>query len=137
MEQIVYISTARAIAPEASVLGEILRVSRRNNQRDGLTGLLVVGGRRFLQVIEGPSVALDAAYHRIRADDRHFALVQLSRAPITGRSFPDWDMAYQPGGSADNFSDLVEIVDRMTDSIADPSLKAQLRSFAQLHARAA
>jgi hypothetical protein len=137
MEQIVYISTARAQAPDAAQLEEVLRVSRRNNHRDGLTGLLVVGGRRFLQVLEGPSKSLDLTYRRIRADQRHFALVELGRKPITRRSFPDWDMAYQEGASADAFDDLVAIVTRITETIEDPSLKAQLRGFAEVHTEAA
>lgn len=137
MEQIVYISTARALQLDSSLIEDILQASRRNNRRDGLTGLLVVGGRRFLQVIEGPTASLDAAYKRIRADGRHFALVQLARGPIAQRSFPDWDMAFEAGGAADGDDDLVQIVDRLTHTISDPSLKAQLRSFAELHVRAA
>lgn len=137
MEQIVYISTARALVPGAAMLKDILSTSRRNNHRDGLTGVLVVGGCRFLQAIEGPRQSLDQAYRRIQVDERHFALVQLSRKPITTRSFPDWDMAFEQGGSADNFDDLAVVVARMTDTLDDPDLKAQLRSFADLHARAA
>ena len=137
MEQIVYISTARALVPDAHLIDDVLRVSRRNNHRDGLTGMLVVGGRRFLQVIEGPKINLDATFRRIKADERHFAVVELGRRAVSERSFVDWDMAYQEGGSADGFSDLVQIVMGMTEPLADPSLKAQLRGFAELHARAA
>lgn len=137
MEQIVYISTARALAPDAELIENILRASRRNNHRDGLTGLLIVGGRRFLQVIEGPKLSLDAAFRRIKADERHFAVVELSRRPVAERSFADWDMAYQEGGSAEGFSDLVGIVSGMIEPLGDASLKAQLRGFAELHARAA
>ena len=43
MERIIYISTARS-DPDREIVEDILRVSRRNNRRDGLTGLLVVGG---------------------------------------------------------------------------------------------
>ncbi|UUR08697.1 BLUF domain-containing protein [Sphingomonas glaciei] len=93
MEQIVYISTAR-VMPSETMLDSILGSSRRNNARDGLTGLLVVGGRRFLQVLEGPAAECEAAYARIRADDRHFALVQLGRRTIVERSFAGWDMGF-------------------------------------------
>jgi hypothetical protein len=67
-----------------------LEVSRRNNARDGLSGLLLVGGRRFLRVLEGPTAALDRAYDRIRQDPRHFALVELARRPVSAASFPAW-----------------------------------------------
>ena len=86
MERIIYISTSRT-DPDRDMVEDILRASRRNNRRDGLTGLLVVGGRRFLQVLEGPRERTDAAYVRIKADPRHFALVELSRRRITERAF--------------------------------------------------
>lgn len=137
MEQLVYISTARSAAPTSSMVEDILRTSHRNNRRDGLTGMLVLGGRRFLQVLEGDPVRLELAYGRIKADKRHIALVQLSRKHVETRSFPDWEMAFHAGDSADEFEDLVTIVSRMTDTVDDPNLKALLRSFAELHAAAA
>lgn len=136
MKQLIYISTARGeLSPE--VVDQILKVSRRNNSRDGLTGLLVVGHRRFLQVLEGPSPVLDAAYRRIRADPRHYAFVELARKSIDMRSFPDWEMGYQDAGNRADVEGLVSIVERLTERIADPSLKAELRSFAEIQIRAA
>jgi hypothetical protein len=132
LEQIVYISTART-DPDAALLDSILSASRRNNRRDGLTGLLVVGGRRFLQVLEGPRELCDKAYVRIRADQRHYALVQLSRRIITDRAFADWDMGFEQSVG----SSLSEMVDRLTAKVSDPSLQAQFRSFAEIHGRAA
>lgn len=62
-----YISTARQpITP--SILADILRASRRNNAPVAVTGLLIVGGRRFLQALEGPEAAVEATYERIARD---------------------------------------------------------------------
>jgi hypothetical protein len=135
MERIVYVSTARGKCSHAAVL-DILQRSRRNNARDGLSGLLVVGGQRFLQVIEGPSAALERAYTRIKADPRHFALVQIERGAIAERAFPRWNMGYVEavGASGTTLSGLVE---QLTECVADPWLRAHLRSFADLHSRAA
>ncbi|WP_300974545.1 BLUF domain-containing protein [Sphingomonas sp. LHG3406-1] len=132
MEQIVYVSTSRSL-PDERLLDGILAVSRRNNARDGLTGLLVVGGRRFLQVLEGPCDLCDAAYARIRADERHFALVQLSRRPLIERSFAGWHMGFEQGYA----NPLVSVVEQLTDRVADPYLQAQFRSFAELHSQPA
>ena len=132
MEQIIYISTART-EPDTAMLDSILAVSRRNNARDGLTGLLVVGGRRFLQVLEGPSANCDAAYDRIKADGRHFALVQLSRKPITQRMFGHWDMGFERAGG----ETLTALVELLTEQVSDPMLQAQFRSFAELHSKVA
>ncbi len=131
-EQLVYISTSRAIVPSANEIEDILRVSRSNNQRDELTGLLIVGGRRFLQVLEGSSAALQRAYDRIKRDQRHFAMVELGRKPLTERSFGNWAMGFEQSGSS-----LMEVVGTLTDRLTDAQLKADLVSFAQLHTKAA
>jgi hypothetical protein len=133
VEQLVYISTSRAMprVPQLEI-DAILEVSRCNNARDGLTGLLVVGGRRFLQVLEGPEAALTVAYDRIQADPRHFALVQLSRRTIEERSFPDWQMGFERSGAG-----LGAQIDGLLDTVADPVLRAEFRGFADRHASAA
>jgi len=132
LEQIIYISTARAM-PSETLLDSILESSRRNNRRDGLSGLLVVGGRRFLQVLEGPEAQCGATYARIRADERHFALVQLSRRTIGERSFAGWDMGLEQGYGAS----LASVVADLTQRVADPYLQAQFRGFAEMHSTAA
>lgn len=129
MEQLIYISTSRNPSQISAVeLENILAVSRANNARDGLTGLLVTGGRRFLQLLEGPAAPLSAAYERILADPRHFAMVQLSRRSIARRSFPDWQMGYDPHGDG-----LGKVVDELLGSVTDPALRAEFRGFAERH----
>lgn len=134
--QLVYISTSRHLPTEAE-LQDILTASRRNNGRADLTGLLVSGGRRFLQVLEGPEPALMATYSRISADSRHFALVQLSCRPIAARQFGSWAMGFEPGGMAAPREDLRRSVETLTQTLTDPNLRAQFQGFAELHARAA
>ena len=133
MEQLVYISTSRRELTQADV-EEILTISRQNNVRDGLSGLLIIGGQRFLQVLEGPHSLLAAAYQRIASDKRHFALVELSRKAVPERSFPDWAMGFEDVSFAENLS---EIVDRLIAPVSDPNLRADLSGFAALHGRAA
>ncbi len=65
MHQITYISTARSGTTERDVAA-ILDASRRNNRKDGVTGLLVSDGTRFLQVLEGDEAAVEKAYARIK-----------------------------------------------------------------------
>jgi hypothetical protein len=132
VERIIYISTARQ-QPDREMLEDILLASRRNNRRDELTGLLVVGGRRFLQVLEGPREKTDAAYVRIRADARHFALVELSRKLISERAFAGWDM----GCEQLDGDDLSELVKDLTEGVDDLDLRAQFRTFVDLHRKAA
>lgn len=135
MHQLVYISTARReISPE--LLRVILAVSRTNNLRVGVTGLLVSGGNRFLQVLEGPVEAVCDTYKRIQQDQRHYALVVLTSRSVPARAFGDWSMAFKQGAMASDGS-LREIVFAITENLSDLGLQADFRGFADLHSQAA
>ena len=136
MLQLVYISTAREpVTP--SLVDAILAASRRNNAGAGVTGLLVVGGSRFLQALEGPDQAVLDTYARIRTDPRHGAMVLLSTRTIGQRMFGDWSMACETGSEAPRAADLRTVVAALCDGLSDKNLHAQFTGFAALHARAA
>lgn len=133
MIRLIYISTARTELSKQT-LDEILRVSRRNNQAIGVTGLLIVGGRRFLQALEGPSDAVMKTYDRIKADDRHFAAVLLSNREIAERSFSEWAMGYQPAGTPRANGTVAGDVAALIAPITDPIVSAYFEEFAKKHA---
>ena len=136
MHRLLYISTAREPLDEQT-LDAILRVSRRNNIAVGVTGLLVVGGRRFLQVLEGPADAVTQIFDRIARDSRHFAVVRLSTKAIETRLFGDWAMGYRNVGLAgDANGALPDIVARLVTPIDDMALRAEFTQFAALHVAA-
>ncbi len=127
MLQIMYISSATNCAPID--VAQILTVSRRNNERDGVTGFLYADGRRFLQVLEGPGEAVERAFVRIGADPRHRAIVTLSRREIEAREFGDWAMAHRmPGGDTDAV--LAQIAERL--EAASPNVRATFEGFAKI-----
>ena len=136
MLQLAYISTARTEIDQP-LLDDVLAASRRNNQKVGVTGLLVAGGKRFLQVLEGPEAAVLSTYARIQGDDRHRGFVLLSCAKVERPSFGSWSMAYQAGGSAGAGESLDDVVGALTMGITDRNLRAQFDGFAKLHSRAA
>ncbi len=132
MIQIVYISTARGDAHVER--GNILLTSRRNNDRDGISGLLYDDGVRFLQVLEGDEGRVDAAFARIKADPRHLAVVVLSRRPIDAREFGDWAMAsLTPGVEA---SEVMARVGLLVAGASD-NVRATFESFARVRRAAA
>ena len=133
MYRLLYISTARREMDEAE-LTALLDQSRRDNAAANVTGALIVGGRRFLQVLEGDEFRVEATFARIQRDPRHFATVILSRNPVTGRLFGDWAMSYERVGPSSTGSTLVAQVDEMVRSIDDDSLRAYLEGFALQHA---
>ena len=128
LSQIVYISSARQ-AVSASDLQQILAVSRRNNARDGLSGLLFFDGKRFLQALEGEPDAVAAAYKRIGADPRHSGLVTLSKREVATREFGDWAMASRGSPAHDDL--MLKRVELLVANAA-PAVQATFNSFAQV-----
>ncbi|MEG8015239.1 BLUF domain-containing protein [Sphingomonas sp. 22R3R2A-7] len=136
MIRLIYISTARTTL-DSETMAAILATSRRNNQAVDVTGLLLVGGRRFLQVLEGPEDAVMQTYERIRRDDRHYAAVVLSRRAIEMRSFAGWAMGYQPAGTVHGHGEVADDVAAMIAPIGDAVTQAYFAEFARKHAAAA
>ena len=130
MIRLVDISTAREVLSTAS-LGELLRVSRANNAAFDVTGLLVVGVRRFLQALEGPALSVDATFERIKRDPRHFATVILSRKDVDDRQFGMWAMGHQATSVSRGVTAGVEY---LIGQIVDPTVRAQFEQFALQHA---
>jgi hypothetical protein len=128
MIRLTYISTALQGLPETTTR-DIVDVSRINNRRCNVTGLLISDGVRFLQAIEGGDAAVDATFERIQADPRHRACVLLDRGPVTARAFAGWDMAWQPLIHAVTGATLRETVAALTSQIADRSLRALFSGF--------
>jgi hypothetical protein len=131
--RLIYISTARSEL-SAGELDGILRASRRNNAAVGVTGLLIVGGRRFLQALEGPADDVLQTYDRIKADARHFAAVTLDNRPISQRSFPGWAMGHQPSKALRGDGTLADDVAALITPIAEPTMHAYFAEFAKKHA---
>jgi hypothetical protein len=93
LERLVYESTATGTTASIGNLAVILAESQRNNDRDGLTGVLAAHRDRYIQVVEGPAQALDALLRRLESDPRHRDIILLGREPITARLFGRWTMA--------------------------------------------
>jgi hypothetical protein len=75
-----------------SIFREILKVSQRNNQKNGLSGYLLFDKRYFAQVLEGEPAAVDAAIGRIKDDPRHRDVRMLGSRERRTRQFANWTM---------------------------------------------
>ncbi len=74
------------------MLRELAILSERENARRGITGLLILSGESFLQVLEGDSEPVNQLYRNIVRDGRHHDVQLISFEHITGRVFEDWGM---------------------------------------------
>jgi hypothetical protein len=97
MIQLIYAS--RPFGFDDGALNAILMDARRCNERDDITGALICRADLYLQLLEGPHDAVEAAFQRIKADDRHLEVNVLSRRVVTERLFGGWAMRDDPARS--------------------------------------
>lgn len=94
--QLIYVSAARAPFTEQE-LGSLLLKARANNQRLGVSGLLIHHAGSFFQVLEGGPDTVQTLYERIALDKRHTRVLPLVRGLVPQRTFGDWSMGFVAG----------------------------------------
>ena len=92
--QLVYASSSPRLLSEDDLL-DILRASRRNNAAVGVTGALLYTDGNIMQVLEGPTDAVEGVYARVCRDPRHRNVLVLLRSEVSERAFPDWSMGFR------------------------------------------
>ena len=84
---------SRAAVPlVAPVVDSILEQSRKNNPRQGITGMLCFFDDIFVQVLEGGRDEVCELFNAIVRDDRHLNVRILTYEEITERRFGNWTM---------------------------------------------
>lgn len=91
---LVYLSSAK-IPFSPTELEHILRGSRENNARLGVTGLLLYEEGNIIQLLEGKEATVRELYQKIRQDSRHGGFIVLLEETVEAREFPDWSMAFR------------------------------------------
>lgn len=71
---------------------DIAEKGASNNKKQNITGLLVLSGNQFLQVLEGPTPEVNALFRKISGDERHTQVHLLHYELIQYRQFEDWSM---------------------------------------------
>jgi hypothetical protein len=77
---------------DAAGLASIVKQSKANNPKIGVTGVLCFSDGIFLQVLEGGRNAVSGIYNCIASDPRHTDVVILQYEEITERHFAGWAM---------------------------------------------
>lgn len=95
LSRLVYVSTITDKFGPSS-LEDILKIGRRNNTKNGITGMLCFKEKYFIQCLEGPQEEVNQAYSRIIRDERHSDVTLLEYSQINVREFSDWCMGYIP-----------------------------------------
>ena len=78
--------------PMGALLDSILQRSREYNPSHGITGLLCVSGKTFIQVLEGGRDEVCELFNAIVGDRRDANVRLLSYEEIPNRKFGSWTM---------------------------------------------
>ena len=91
---------SRAAKPVGEhTLDGILRQSRKNNARHGITGMLCFANDIFVQVIEGGREEVSRLFCAIVGDERNCGVELLTYEEISERQFGNWTMGQVNMGS--------------------------------------
>lgn len=127
---LVYVSIASPDLTEQQLV-DILKVSRDNNTRDDITGMLLYKDGRFMQLLEGSETSVCAAYGRIARDARHRDATILLEGATDERDFVDWSMGFQAldaeaARAIPGYSRFLDVKFSVFDFASDPSRAHQL-----------
>ena len=128
MFRIIYASRASRPLPAAEV-ALLCEVATDRNLADGITGLFLFDGLRFLQAIEGERPAVEATMARIARDDRHHEIDYVQRVDVAAREFARWSMQVPSDRTGATF---LETIKEDVAQVRDPYLRAQFIGFAKL-----
>ena len=74
------------------ILSDLGKSSERNNRKREISGLLLLSGETFLQVLEGPPKVVNKLYGKILLDKRHHTPTLISYEQTVRRYFDNWSM---------------------------------------------
>lgn len=94
IHQLIYVSSASWLFSDADLI-RLLLEARHNNERLGITGMLVYCDGTFIQVLEGERSVVEQLFQQIEQDPRHHRCVVLLRQDHSGRAFDGWSMGFR------------------------------------------
>ena len=90
--RLIYKSKSTSDFPSNEEIRAITKTATRHNAEKGITGLLILSGNRFLQVLEGPYHEVNALFCRIMHDPRHEEIELITFEALETHYFDNWHM---------------------------------------------
>ena len=131
MIELVYVSKAQKRF-NADELKAMLKVFRKNNQTQQITGLFLYDGYgTFIQSLEGHANIVKPLYEKISHDTRHSRVNLLGENAIQERNFPDWRMGFKnldqsPISELEGYSNFLQQSDRPNYLVQYPKFAIEL-----------
>jgi hypothetical protein len=94
LKQVIYVSKKTDFSDH--ILTNIFDTSAKNNPEKGISGCLLIGSNSYLQFLEGPSLAVEELYSKIKTDSRHTNVKKLHDQSSIEKLFPSWSMKFAP-----------------------------------------
>lgn len=131
MFRIVFTSRASSNFSRAEIKA-LCEAAAVRNEANGITGLFLSDGSRFLQVIEGEEEDVDDLMRRIARNPRHHDIIIVSSRRIERREFHNRTMSQPLYGIGDDPGDYVERIKDELKNVSDDHLRAMFIGFAFL-----
>lgn len=91
--QLIYASAAKYDFDNTD-LHVLLEKCRRENRKNGISGMLLYQNQSFFQVLEGTKEDVERVYKKICADPRHHKVLKVIESEVEERAFSDWSVAH-------------------------------------------
>lgn len=88
----IYKSTAMEDPVSNESIRDLIDHSSTKNSDAGITGLLLLCGQHFLQVLEGPPEKVNALFQKISVDSRHHTVELIEFRTSVESLFEEWSM---------------------------------------------
>jgi hypothetical protein len=90
--RLIYKSRASTDVVSNKAISSLVEQSAQANKGRQITGLLLLSGDQYLQVLEGPCRNVNRLYGTISRDKRHRDIELITFEPMESRYFDDWGM---------------------------------------------
>ena len=97
LSRLLYVSRCALESEGAAQKAEVRAIAEKavaRNRTVELTGSLLHVGEHFIQVLEGPTPAVERTFETICCDFRHDDVKLIDLVPVKSRVFPEWNMAF-------------------------------------------
>ena len=118
LHTICYVSTAVSTITKNKV-SDVFDGIVEKNRHLGITGVLLYSHGNFMQIIEGPSVAMRTLYDSIKKDQRHHHIIEIMNQPATERIFQNYLTGFTIVESAKEIFHLQKYLRFLEDNFDD------------------
>ena len=130
LKNVLYVSSAIRKLSKEELHTRLLKF-RENNERNGISGVLVYQEGTYLQFIEGPVEAVNVLVATIAEDKSHKDIITLREQEAELRLFPDWSMGFKEMTGVEELPDYYDFVNRTLEGGDESEFAFRfIRSFA-------